>query len=59
MKQFVIVFVYCRQAWQALNNMPREDAMLDFVKILDNACPLFRPYVEAHKRDLEEKERLQ
>lgn len=47
-----------RQAWQLLGNMSKEDAMLDFVTILDKACPLFRPYVEAHKRDLEEKARL-
>jgi len=48
-----------RQAWQTLGSMSKDDAMIDFIRILDNACPLFRPYVEAHKRDLEERERLQ
>ncbi|XP_076313909.1 Golgi resident protein GCP60 [Tachypleus tridentatus] len=47
-----------RQAWASLGDMSEDDAMEGFVNLLDSACPLFRPYVEAHKRDLEEKERL-
>jgi hypothetical protein len=26
--------------------------------LLDKLCPLFTPFVEAHKRDLEERERV-
>lgn len=33
--------------------------MFDYVTTLNKQCPLFKPFVEAHKRDLEEKARLQ
>ncbi|XP_064600558.1 Golgi resident protein GCP60-like [Liolophura sinensis] len=44
-----------RQAWQALGDMPKETAMSEFVKLLDELCPLFAPYVKAHKAEQEEK----
>ncbi|KAJ8895072.1 hypothetical protein PR048_000397 [Dryococelus australis] len=47
-----------RLAWQALGDISRQDAMVGFVELLDKTCPIFRPYVEAHKRDEEERERL-
>ncbi|GLH15424.1 hypothetical protein R5R35_009763 [Gryllus longicercus] len=47
-----------RLAWQALGSMSREEAMQGFVERLDGLCPLFKPFVEAHKRDIEERERL-
>ncbi|XP_063228806.1 Golgi resident protein GCP60 isoform X2 [Bacillus rossius redtenbacheri] len=47
-----------RLAWQALGDISPQDAMVGFVELLDKTCPMFRPYVEAHKRDDEERERL-
>jgi len=44
-------------AWQGLGNMSQGDAMLAFINRLEELCPLFDSYVEANKRDLEEKER--
>ena len=38
--------------------MSREHAMAAFVKHVDGSCPLFKPYVEAHKAEREEQERL-
>ena len=46
------VFDY-RQAWIALEGMSKDDAMIRFVDLLDALCPLFKPYIEAHKRDRE------
>ncbi|GBN72291.1 Golgi resident protein GCP60 [Araneus ventricosus] len=46
-----------RQAWQALGDMSQRDAKSGFINLLNNICPLFRPFVLAHKCDLEEKER--
>ncbi|XP_067011630.1 Golgi resident protein GCP60 isoform X2 [Anabrus simplex] len=47
-----------RIAWQALSNISREEAMIGFAELLDKLCPQFTPFVEAHKRDIEERERL-
>ncbi|KAI2801266.1 Golgi resident protein GCP60 [Blomia tropicalis] len=46
-----------RNAWIALESMSKSDAQLEFIKLLDTLCPLFRPYVIAVKCDLDEKER--
>ncbi|XP_059484572.1 Golgi resident protein GCP60 isoform X2 [Neocloeon triangulifer] len=46
-----------RVAWQALGNMSQGDSMLAFINRLEELCPLFDSFVEANKRDLEEKER--
>ena len=37
--------------------MNKEQAMGEFVKYLDNLCPLFKPYVQAHKAEKDEQER--
>lgn len=51
-------FLYlCRLAWQALGEMAPEEAMKNFIDMLDTLCPLFKPFIEAHKRDGEERER--
>ncbi|KAI8489289.1 Golgi resident protein GCP60 [Branchiostoma belcheri] len=47
-----------RKEWQALGDMGKHQAMCEFCLLLDNLCPTFQPYVEAHRRDLEEKERI-
>lgn len=46
-----------RQAWTALGDVDRKTAMEKFIELLNLRCPLFRPFVEAHKADMEEKER--
>lgn len=47
-----------RVAWQNLGNISKSQAMEGFIDLLDRLCPLFRPYVEAIKKDKEEKERM-
>lgn len=37
--------------------MSKDDARAEFVMVLDGLCSLFKPYVEAHKREKEEQER--
>ncbi|XP_041352824.1 Golgi resident protein GCP60-like isoform X2 [Gigantopelta aegis] len=44
-----------RQAWQSLGDMSKESAMAELVKHLDSICPLFKPFVEAHKTERDEK----
>lgn len=46
-----------RQAWTSLGDIDKETAMKKFIELLNLRCPLFRPFVEAHKADMEEKER--
>ncbi|XP_058800219.1 Golgi resident protein GCP60 [Phymastichus coffea] len=47
-----------KQAWQNLGNLTKEEAMEGFIVLLDKLCPLFKTFVEAQKRDVEEKARL-
>lgn len=47
----------CRKEWAALGNMEREEAMVEFVKLLNKCCNLFAPYVISHKIEREEQER--
>jgi dolichol kinase len=51
-------YAVCRLAWQALGDASQDEAMAGFIELLDKLCPLFTPFVEAHKRDLEERERV-
>ncbi|XP_030036700.2 Golgi resident protein GCP60 [Manduca sexta] len=44
-----------RAAWQALGQMSQIQAMAGFVHSLDRLCPLFKPYLEAILKDLEDK----
>lgn len=46
-----------RLAWQQLGTISKSQAMEGFVDSLDRLCPSFRAYIEAIKRDREEKER--
>ncbi|XP_072545997.1 Golgi resident protein GCP60 isoform X2 [Salminus brasiliensis] len=46
-----------RKEWARLGSMAKEDAMEDFVKLLNSCCSLFAPYVKSHKIDKEEQER--
>jgi len=38
-----------RMVWQSLGEKSRPDCMFEFVSLVDKTCPLFRPFVEAHK----------
>ncbi|XP_038212634.1 Golgi resident protein GCP60 isoform X2 [Zerene cesonia] len=44
-----------RAAWQALGQTSQIQAMAGFVHTIDRLCPLFRPYIEAIQKDLEDK----
>ncbi|KAL6478494.1 hypothetical protein MHYP_G00143290 [Metynnis hypsauchen] len=46
-----------RKEWARLGSMAKEDAMEDFVKLLNSCCSLFSPYVTSHKIEKEEQER--
>ena len=46
-----------RLAWQALGEMTKEEAMSEFSKQIDLLCPLFKPYLQAHRTDKLEQEK--
>ncbi|XP_061842927.1 Golgi resident protein GCP60 isoform X2 [Nerophis lumbriciformis] len=46
-----------RKEWASLGNMEREEAMVEFVQLLNKCCNLFAPYVTSHKIEKEEQER--
>ncbi|KAF7653733.1 hypothetical protein LDENG_00079280 [Lucifuga dentata] len=46
-----------RKEWASLGNMEREEAMVEFVKLLNKCCNLFAPYITSHKIEREEQER--
>ncbi|XP_041981162.1 Golgi resident protein GCP60 [Aricia agestis] len=48
-----------RAAWQALGQISQVQAMAGFVHTLDRLCPLFKPYLEAIQKDLENKKLIQ
>ncbi|PNF42012.1 Protein TMED8 [Cryptotermes secundus] len=47
-----------RLAWQTLGDINQDEAMTGFVELLDKLCPIFKPFVEAHKWDVEERKRI-
>ncbi|KAG7461076.1 hypothetical protein MATL_G00206120 [Megalops atlanticus] len=46
-----------RKEWASLGNMEKEEAMVEFVKLLNKCCNLFAPYVTSHKIERDEQER--
>lgn len=44
-----------REQWQSLGAMSKLQAMEGFIDLLDRLCPSFKPYIEAIKKDREEK----
>ncbi|XP_048062782.1 Golgi resident protein GCP60 isoform X2 [Chanodichthys erythropterus] len=46
-----------RREWASLGNMEKDEAMLEFVKLLNKCCNLFAPFVASHKIEKEEQER--
>lgn len=47
-----------RLAWQRLGNLNANQARTGFVDLLNRLCPLFTTYVEAHRREKHEQQRL-
>lgn len=46
-----------RDAWHKLGNLTSDQARLGFIELLGRRCPLFSTFVEAHRREKDEKER--
>ncbi|XP_026902248.1 Golgi resident protein GCP60 isoform X2 [Acinonyx jubatus] len=46
-----------RREWAALGNTSKEDAMVEFVELLNRCCHLFSTYVASHKIEKEEQEK--
>ncbi|XP_037305666.2 Golgi resident protein GCP60 isoform X2 [Pungitius pungitius] len=46
-----------RKEWASLGNLDKEEAMVEFVKLLNKCCNLFAPYITSHKIEREEQER--
>ncbi|XP_012684538.2 Golgi resident protein GCP60 isoform X2 [Clupea harengus] len=46
-----------RREWSALGCMEKEEAMVEFVKLLNKCCHLFAPFVTSHRIEREEQER--
>ncbi|KAM9315391.1 Golgi resident protein GCP60 [Gastrophryne carolinensis] len=46
-----------RKEWAALGNMSKQEAMTEFVALLNRCCSLFSTYVTSHKIEKEEQER--
>lgn len=44
-----------REQWASLGTMSKPQSMEGFIDLLDRLCPSFKPYVEAIKKDQEEK----
>jgi golgi resident protein GCP60 len=44
-----------REQWAQLGSMSKLQAMEGFIDLLDRQCPTFKPYIEAVKKDREEK----
>jgi len=42
-----------RDAWQALGDLKKEEAMFKFTELLNDSCPAFKPFVEAHITNIE------
>ena len=42
-----------RQAWSDLGNLSKEEAKKEFICMLDNLCPKFKPFIMAHVKEEE------
>lgn len=56
-KEVTFLVISSRREWAALGNMSKEDAMVEFVKLLNRCCHLFSTYVTSHKIEKEEQEK--
>ena len=48
---------FSRQAWADLGDLSKDEAIIKFVTLLNEVCPMFKTFMEAHKREQEERER--
>ena len=46
---FFLLYVYFRNAWSSLGEMPKEQAMRSFIEGVLKQMPELKPYLEAHK----------
>ncbi|KAI0226191.1 Golgi resident protein GCP60 [Lamellibrachia satsuma] len=44
-------------AWLALGDLSKEEAMVGFIEHIDQFCPMFKAYIQAHRAEKEEQER--
>lgn len=44
-----------RSHWQNLGTLSKAQAIIGFIELLNRLCPMFKPYIEAIKKDREEK----
>lgn len=56
-REMTLAVIPSRREWAALGNMSKEDAMVEFVKLLNRCCHLFSTYVTSHKIEKEEQEK--
>ena len=47
-----------RQAWRELGKISSDEAKKKFISFLEESCPLFKPFIEAHQKEREERQRL-
>lgn len=47
-----------RLAWAELGNITSDQAKEKFIKFLEESCPLFKPFIEAHQKEKEERQKL-
>ncbi|XP_077283879.1 Golgi resident protein GCP60 isoform X2 [Arctopsyche grandis] len=47
-----------RAAWLELGNMSQTQAMIAFIHMIDRLCPLFKPFVEANRKDSDEQKKI-
>jgi len=50
-------FLWYRRVWNSLADMSSNDARRKFIEMLDQKVPVFGPYMIAHQKEKEEKER--
>ncbi|XP_076852550.1 Golgi resident protein GCP60 isoform X2 [Brachyhypopomus gauderio] len=46
-----------RKEWASLGTMEKDEAMVEFVKMLNKCCSLFAPFIASHKIEKEEQEK--
>ena len=54
----LFICLFFRKVWQELGDLSKEDAMLQFCNHLNKKCVQLKPYIEAHRREKEEQERI-
>lgn len=55
---FDVIGKHRREQWSQISGMSKLQAMDSFIDLLDRLCPALKPYIEAIKKDREEKKRI-